>query len=119
MKKFKVGLQLYSVRSEIEKDLAATLRCVKAMGYDYIESAGPGFYGLSADEAKALLAELGLTLYSVHSTDVSDKNLALLQALGVKNFTIPYYAAANYQDWEGAMAYFKDCAERVHTSTGS
>ncbi len=113
MKKFKVGLQLYSVRSEIEKDLVGTLKAVKAMGYDYIESAGAGFYGLSADEAKALLAEIGLTLISVHSVDCSDENLALYQALGVKNFTIPYYGRANYDDWEKSKAYFEDCAERV------
>ncbi len=114
MKKFKVGLQLYSVRSEIEKDLVGTLKAVKAMGYDYIESAGIGFYGLNVDEAKALLDEIGLTLISAHSTGVTDENLSLYQALGVKNFTIPYYSPEYFKDWEKSMAYFKDCAEKVH-----
>lgn len=114
MKQFKIGLQLYSVRDAIEKDLVGTLKAVKAMGYDYIESAGAGFYGLTADEAKALLAEIGLTLISVHTTDTSDANLALYQTLGVKNVTIPYYSPENYKkDWEGAKAYFIDCAEKV------
>ena len=113
MKKFKVGLQLYSVRSEIEKDLVGTLKAVKAMGYDYIESAGAGFYGLSADEAKALLEEIGLSLISVHSVDCSDENLAFCRALGLKNFTIPYYSPVYFQEWEKSMEYFKDCAAKV------
>jgi sugar phosphate isomerase/epimerase len=114
MKNFKIGLQLYSVRDAIASDLVGTLKAVKAAGYDYIESAGAGFYGLSADEAKKLLAEIGLTLISVHSVDVSDQNLAFCAALGVKNFTIPYYALDNYKkDFEGSIAYFNECAEKV------
>ncbi len=114
MKKFKIGLQLYSVRNAIAEDLVGTLKAVKAMGYDYIESAGAGFYGLKADEAKALLDEIGLTLISVHSTDTSDENLALYKALGVKNFTIPYYSPEYYKnDWEGSKAYFIDAAAKV------
>lgn len=34
MKDFKVGLQLYSVREDMEKDMDETLRKVKEMGYD-------------------------------------------------------------------------------------
>ena len=34
MKDFKVGLQLYSVRDEMEKDMEATLKAVKEMGYE-------------------------------------------------------------------------------------
>lgn len=114
MKNFKIGLQLYSVREDIAKDLVGTLKAVKAAGYDYVESAGVGFYGLNAAEAKALLDEIGLTLISVHSTCVTDENLALLQSLGVKNFTIPYYSIENYKnDLAGSLAYFNECAEKV------
>ena len=31
MKKFKVGIQLYSIRDEMEKDMDATLKAVKEM----------------------------------------------------------------------------------------
>ena len=40
MKKFKVGLQLYSIRDAMEKDMDATLKAVKERGYDYVEFAG-------------------------------------------------------------------------------
>ena len=114
MKEFKIGLQLYSVREDISKDLVGTLKAVKAAGYDYVESAGPGFYGLDAKEAKELLDECGLTLISAHTTDTSDDNLAFLKALGVKNFTIPYYSDESYKnDLKGALAYFNESAEKV------
>ena len=114
MKKFKIGLQLYSVRDYIAKDLIGTFKAIKAAGYDYVESAGSGFYGLSAEEGKRVLDECDLTLISAHSTDTSDKNLSLLAALGVKNFTIPYYSGDNYKkDLYAALAYFNECSERV------
>ena len=50
MKKFKVGLQLYSVRDQMEKDMEGTLKAVKEMGYDYVETAG--YFGKSAEEKK-------------------------------------------------------------------
>ena len=40
MKKFKVGVQLYSVRDAMEKDMDATLKAIKEMGYDYVEFLG-------------------------------------------------------------------------------
>ena len=58
MKKFKVGLQLYSVRQDMEQDMDKTLGAVKAMGYDYVEFAG--YFGKSAEEIKALLDKHGL-----------------------------------------------------------
>ena len=37
MIKFKIGLQLYSIRQMAEKDLYETLKRVKALGYDGVE----------------------------------------------------------------------------------
>ena len=64
MKKFKVGLQLYSVRDEMQNDLEATLKAVKEMGYDYVETAG--YFDRTAEEFRALLDKYGLTCISVH-----------------------------------------------------
>lgn len=114
MKKFKIGLQLYSVREDIANDLVGTLKAVKAAGYDYVESAGPGFYGLDAEEARKVLDECGLTLVSVHTTDTSENNLTFLNTLGVRNLTIPYYSIDNYkEDLDGALNYFNECAEKI------
>ena len=58
MKKFTVGIQLHSLRDDMEKDMDATLKAVKEMGYDYVEFAG--YFGKTAEEVKALLDKYDL-----------------------------------------------------------
>lgn len=64
MKQFQIGLQLFSVCREMEKDMAQTLKKVKEMGYDYVEFAG--YYGKEAKEVRQLLDDTGLKCISVH-----------------------------------------------------
>ena len=60
----KIGVQVYSVRDAAEKDFIGTMREIKKMGYDGVELAGT--YGLSAEEVRRDLAEVGLTAISAH-----------------------------------------------------
>ena len=114
MKKFKVGLQLYSVRDAIEKDLYETLKAVKAMGYDYVESVGAGFYGKTMEEAKAMLNEIGLTLVSAHTKDASAENIAFLKGLGASFMVIPYQSVVSYQTaWDETMAEFTEIGKNA------
>lgn len=62
--KAKVGLGLYTVRSEMEKGVADTLQAVSALGYGEVEFAG--YYGHTAKEIKAMLADTGLVSPSTH-----------------------------------------------------
>ncbi|MFN8356853.1 MAG: sugar phosphate isomerase/epimerase [Spirosomataceae bacterium] len=75
----KIGLQLYTVRDDIGKDLEGTLRKVAGIGYKEVELAGYGngaFYGKSTKDFKALLSDLGLSSPSGHyTTGNHDKNL--------------------------------------------
>lgn len=64
MKDFKLGVQLYSVRDDAEKDLEATLREIASMGYNGVELAG--FYGRTPEEVNALAKECGLEVISAH-----------------------------------------------------
>ena len=57
---FKIGLQIYSLRYEAEKDLPATLALIRSLGFEEVE-VPPGFYGRSAREFRRLLDEAGLT----------------------------------------------------------
>lgn len=59
-----IGLQLYTVRDQTERDFAATVRRVAEMGYAGVEFAGYG--NLSAQEMSALLTETGLKAASTH-----------------------------------------------------
>ena len=54
----KIGLQMYSMRKFTEKDLIAALKDVASIGVKGIEFAG--YFGHSAKELKAKLAEFGL-----------------------------------------------------------
>jgi sugar phosphate isomerase/epimerase len=66
-----VGLQLYSVRDEMEKDPLETLKQLAAMGYVWVEHANyvdRKFYGYEAQEFKKILDDLGLKMVSGHTT---------------------------------------------------
>ena len=64
MKKFPVGLQLYSVRDDMEKDFEGTVAKVAAMGYDGVEFAGT--FGKTAREVKTVCEKYGVTPVSAH-----------------------------------------------------
>jgi len=60
----RIGLQLYSVRTDCEKDLPGVLKAVAAMGYEGVEFAG--YYGRNAEELKKLLDENKLRCCGTH-----------------------------------------------------
>lgn len=65
-----LGIQLYSIREDMKKDPAGTLKQLAAMGYKYVEHAGYSnrkFYGYSAAEFKKRLSDLGLSMPSGHT----------------------------------------------------
>src|SRR5690606_33794902 len=64
-----VGLELYSVRDELAKDLMGTLRRVAGMGYQVVEFYAPyaEWTTAQAKEVRALLDELGITCRSTHN----------------------------------------------------
>jgi sugar phosphate isomerase/epimerase len=61
-----IGLQLYTVREAVEKDLAGTLRAIAKIGYREVELAG--IPAKSASELRALLNDCGLTAPSMHAS---------------------------------------------------
>jgi sugar phosphate isomerase/epimerase len=64
MAKIPIGLQLYSVRKDCERDLPGVLKAVAKMGYDGVEFAG--YYGRSAQELRTLLDDNGLKCCGTH-----------------------------------------------------
>ncbi|WP_347861023.1 sugar phosphate isomerase/epimerase [Salimicrobium sp. PL1-032A] len=61
-----IGLQLFSVRNELEKDPLETLKKVAEIGYTYVELPIDWLHRRPASEWKRMLRESGLTLWSVH-----------------------------------------------------
>ncbi len=69
--KYKMGYQLYSIRDEMAKDPIATLKALKAMGYQDFEVYGFDdeqgmFYGFKSSEFKQILDDLDLSVTSGH-----------------------------------------------------
>ncbi len=65
-----IGLQLWSVRKDMEKDAAGTIAQIGEMGYTFIEAASYNdgkFYGMEPAEFKALLDKNGLAFLSSHT----------------------------------------------------
>ena len=65
-----IGIQLYSVRTDMFKQPLETLKALSDMGYKYVEHANyvnRKFYGYSATEFKKVLNDLGLSMPSGHT----------------------------------------------------
>lgn len=90
----KLGLQLYSVREDLEKDFLGTLKKVKEMGYEGGELAG--LYGKGASEVKAMFDEAGLIPISAHVAyqDIMaggiEEVVKCYKEIGCKYIVIPY-----------------------------
>ena len=68
-KRIPLGLELYSVRNELAKDLVGTVRAVANLGYEGVEFYGPYFQWTTdrAKEVRKLLDDLGIRCYSTHN----------------------------------------------------
>lgn len=93
-----IAVQLYSLREELAKDFAGTIRKVADMGYAGVETAG--FNGSTLEDAAKLFAELGLKVSSAHGPlplgDDQNKVLDTMAALGAKYVVLPYLPAEDF-----------------------
>jgi sugar phosphate isomerase/epimerase len=111
-----VGLELYSVRDEMKKDLFATVRTVAKMGYQGVEFYSPYFEWTPAyaKDVRKLLDDLGIRCYSTHNSSKSfepasvGKAIELNQIIGSK-----YIVMASAGKVEGLDGW-KKVAERLN-----
>lgn len=106
------GLQLYSIRDCMKEDMEKSVAKVAQLGYAAVEPAG--FFGRTAEEVKAMLAENGLKLSGTHSSwldlrDNFDETLAYHKALGNTRYVIPW---GDFQT-EAKIAEFCDFVNAV------
>jgi sugar phosphate isomerase/epimerase len=74
----RIGLQLYTVRHEMEKDFEGTIARVAATGYREVEFAG--YFGRTPRDVRALLDHHGLAAPSAHVSLAPDQWRAALDA---------------------------------------
>jgi sugar phosphate isomerase/epimerase len=110
-----IGLELYSVRQELAKDLPGTVTAVAKMGYEGVEFFSPYFQWTPeyAKEVRKLLDGLGIKCFSTHNSAASfapenmAKAIELNQILGSKYIIMA--SAGRVTDLDG----WKKVAERL------
>lgn len=91
--KIPVGLELYSVRHDFEKDPSGTLDKVAEMGYDCVEFFAP-YHSWTADHAKEVRAQLDrvkLKCYSTHNGEASFSGDGLSKAIELNKILGSHY----------------------------
>ena len=102
-----IGLQLYTIRDAVAKDLAGSLRAVAEIGYREVEPAGiPA--GTTASELRRMLGDNGLTAPSMHASmaDLQDRvqeYIDYVKGLGGEYLvcSFPWTADARFRDKPG------------------
>ena len=107
-----LGVQLYTVRDQLQADARGTLAAVAAIGYQEVELFGLGgealdekpFFGLTASEFAAALEEFGLRAPMAHIQGDA-MNIAeiaeVTQAVGVRHLVVPL--APEFVSFEGGQ----------------
>lgn len=101
--KIPVGLQLYSVRGECQKDLPGVLKAVGGMGYAGVEFAG--YYNYSAKDLKRLLDDNHLVCCGTHTGYETilpakiNETIEFNKAIGNKYLIVPSMTGKTKADW--------------------
>jgi sugar phosphate isomerase/epimerase len=112
----KIGLQLYTVRDELERNLEETLRTVASIGYDGVE-----LYGELGDVAslRRLLDELGLAVAGRHIPLDADAELlaAEMEELGCDRVALAWIdPLESTADRDATLAQIVELGERVRAT---
>jgi sugar phosphate isomerase/epimerase len=123
-KKYPIGLELYSVRNELARDLPNTLRAVAKMGYEVAEFYAPYFDWTIpyAKDVRSLMDDLGLRCHSTHNHMVSftpgdgmAKAIELSQILGVRYLILAsaLRETATIENWKTLCGQLTTAVEQL------
>ena len=115
----KVGLQLYTVRSVLEKDFEGTLAHVAEIGYREVEFAG--YFSHTPAEVKAIIDRHGLSAPSTHvalgEIDAWKTALDSAKAVGHEYIVVPWIPQEKrltLDGWKNLAAGFNRAAQLAH-----
>ncbi|UCE92685.1 MAG: sugar phosphate isomerase/epimerase [Flavobacteriaceae bacterium] len=116
-----IGIQLYSVRNDMNKDVKGTVAKVGQMGFNFVEAAGyrdGKFYDMEPLEFKKLCEDNGLQFLGSHTGQNLpskekwdetmawwDKAIEAHAAAGVKWIVQPWMGREGYESLEGLKKY--------------
>jgi sugar phosphate isomerase/epimerase len=117
-----IGLELYSVRTELGKDLLGTVAAVGKMGYEVVEFYAPylDWTPETAKQVRAVLDDNGLKCHSTHNNGPSftpdglKKAIALNQIIGSRALIMASAPRATTLDaWKGVAAQLTSIADQL------
>jgi sugar phosphate isomerase/epimerase len=121
-KKIPVGVELYSVRGEMKKDMIGAVKAVARMGYEGVEFYSP-YMDWSAGQAKEVrkvLDDLNIKCWSTHNSARSfapenlDKAIELNQIIGSKYIIMASAGkVADLDGWKGVADRLNQAAEKL------
>jgi len=117
-KKIPIGLQLYSLRVECQKDLPGMLVEVSKIGYKGVEFAG--YHNRTAKELRKMLDDNGLVAEGTHTPyesiqgDKLKETIEFNHTIGNKFLIVPWMNETKSRDeWMARAKLFNDVAEKL------
>ena len=117
-RKIPVGLELYSVRDELQKDPQGTVRTVAKMGYQDVEFYAP-YLEWSEDQAKQmrkLLDDLGIHCYSTHNDEDFFSDSKIGKARDLNKILGSRYMVLAWSDPKPNLDGWKKVAENLNSA---
>jgi sugar phosphate isomerase/epimerase len=120
-----VGLELYSVRDQMDKDMPATVQAVGKMGYKVVEFYGPYFQWTPerVKEGRKAMDDVGLRCNSTHNGPASftgdgiNKAIELNKILGAKYIVMASAGRTNsLDDWKRVADTLTSACEKFRAA---
>ena len=121
----RIGLELYSVRTEMSRDPERTMAAVAKIGYQDVELLWSlGNFGRSAAQVRAALDNTGLVAPSAHISPTSiligwERSLEMAKLLGHQYLIVPSLAEETLHtvdDWREWADHFNAAGERARAA---
>ena len=118
-KNIPVGLELFSVRDELKKDLTGTVRAVAKMGYQNVEFFAPYYQWTEAQakDVRKLLDDLGITCLSTHNDSQSFENAGIQRAIDLNQIIGSKYIVLASAGRVKGLDGWKEVAERLNRAS--
>lgn len=115
------GIQLYSVRDQLDKDFPGTIRALKAMGFEGVEFAG-NYGNMDPEPVAKFIAQEGLVCCGLHLgladlRDAASLSYRYAKALKTSYVTTSCCGRAELDNWDATIIAIAD-AGRVAAAQG-
>lgn len=117
-RKIPVGLELYSVRDDLQKDPQGTVRAVAKMGYQDVEFYAPYMEWSEAQgkEMRKLLDELGIHCYSTHNDEDFFSESKIQKARDLNKILGSRYMVLAWSDPKPSLDGWKKVSETLNNA---